>query len=42
MGTLRAGIVDGDDDALGTRCDLDLLAAPGALDGHVTVLRSVL
>jgi hypothetical protein len=42
VGALRASIIDGDNDALATAGDLDLLSTPGALAVEVTVLRSVL
>lgn len=42
VGTLRASIVDGDNDALVTNSNLDLLTTPGAFAVYITVLRSVL
>ena len=42
VGALRASIIDGNNDALVTAGDLDLLSTPGALAVDVTVLRSVL
>jgi hypothetical protein len=42
VGALGASIVNSDDNALATGGDLDFLATPGALFGHVTVLRSIL
>lgn len=42
VGTLGASIVDGDNDALVTNSNLDLLTTPGALAVYITVLGSVL